>query len=507
MSSEFLIVAEKILGEQKRSMSAKELVDFAYKGRLFTDKISGKTPHQTMKAKLSVDIRRKGDSSIFVRTMPGKFLLRRLVDNPKSIYRAPPLVPPSTDEKVLVFPSKILDQFERFQGIRKNWRKPAKELLKIENCRYIPRLDAEGADDLKQVLTYVMVTRGPLLLAFNRGNYNRVEEFLRGSQCVGFGGHVTEIDRTLFSLHNSGIVNNAIRELLEEIKFPEKDKFRLLNEESLQIVGLLNDDSSSVGRRHFAVVFRYEVSDDHAWNSPMRGEKSITQLRWINPSDPLLSLRTFEYWSQLCLREYYAKEIHSQSSSRIIRKKGLKPPHVLCVLGAIGSGKTEATGILKRKFGYKEINSGRVLASILKVPPVPKTNRNEFQKLAWDFIANGQGPKLLAKAILEKVAECKGEKILIDGIRQKRTLQELKAGAGKYRIGLLFIHTPPDIAFKFYKKRTGKPLSIYDFLKIRDASVESEVVELIGMCDAVLYNWAGRTNYRKAIQELIQEIS
>src|SRR5680860_1678790 len=99
MSSEFLVVAEKILAEKKSSMSAKELVEFAYKGQLFTDKIAGKTPHQTMKAKLSVDIRRKGDSSIFVRTMPGKFSLRRLVNNPKSIYRAPPLVPPSTDEK------------------------------------------------------------------------------------------------------------------------------------------------------------------------------------------------------------------------------------------------------------------------------------------------------------------------------------------------------------------------------------------------------------------------
>jgi len=502
--SEFLIVAQKVFEREKRPMSVMELVNLAYKERLFTDKIAGKTPHQTMKAKLSVDIRKKGDRSIFVRTKPGRFFLRHLVEGKQSVYHASPLHPPKTAEKVLVFPSAWLDKHERFQGIRKVWRKTAKELWDTEVFRYMTRLEAEEDNDHKQVLTYIMVTRGHRLLGFKRGTYNRVEDFLRGCHCVGFGGHVAELDRTLFNLREFGITNNAIRELIEEIKMPKRDKIRLSNTQELKIVGLLNDDSSAAGRRHFAFIFKYEVSRDRSWDSPLRGEKSITQLRWINPSS--ISLRDFEYWSQLCLRVYYPKLVSTQPSYLVRRKSPLKPPHVLCVLGTVGSGKSEATQVLKRDFGYWEVNSGQVLAKLLKVPPVPQTGRDEFQKLAWDFIKSPSGPKNLASAIWEEVRALSRDRVLIDGIRQRATLKELRNLSGPTRTGLLFVHTPPDIASNFYRKRFGEKSSINEFLKVREAPVEKEIEELIGVSDAVLYNWTGRPSYRRAIRELMHEV-
>jgi predicted NUDIX family phosphoesterase len=138
---------------------------------------------------------------------------------------------------------------------------------------------AEVSDAFKQVITYVMVTRGGSVLAYRRGSFNRVEHFLRGSDCVGFGGHVTAEDITLLSQADQGILSGAVRELREELELPAEDLRRLNAGIGLEIVGLLNDDSSPVGRRHFAVLLRYEVSDDASWAHPRRGEKAVTRLR------------------------------------------------------------------------------------------------------------------------------------------------------------------------------------------------------------------------------------
>jgi hypothetical protein len=78
--SEFLIVARQILESERRPMRPAELVEHALRHRLFSDRIAGKTPTQTMKSKLSVHVRRHGDRSPFVRTAPGRFYLRDLLN-------------------------------------------------------------------------------------------------------------------------------------------------------------------------------------------------------------------------------------------------------------------------------------------------------------------------------------------------------------------------------------------------------------------------------------------
>jgi predicted NUDIX family phosphoesterase len=506
MKSEFLRIAEQLLEKHREPMSARRLVDLAKDEGLFSDKFVGKTPHQTMKSKLSVHVRRNGNRSIFVRTKPGRFYLRRLLDSSQIVYEAPPLQAPPAMERVLVFPSRWLDKNDyRFQGISSSWKRLASRLLGASICTYCDRLRAEADEECKQILTYIMVTRGPHVLAFKRGTFNRVEDYLRGSHCVGFGGHVSEVDNNLFT-SDFGVLDNAVRELFEELRLPKKDRERLRSLEGLEIVGTLNDDSSATGRRHFAFILRYEVSDDPFWIKPERGEKSITQLRWLDPTSAAFSIRDFEYWSQLCLREYYSSVVMIQPSYIVQRRAPLKPPHVLCVLGPLGSGKSEATRVLTKEFGYVEVNSGKVIAEILGIPPVPCTDRETFQQLAWTFISTEDGPQHLARAIALQVERLRGDRVLVDGIRQQKTLNELAQLNRDRHLGLLFVHTPADIAYKFYKKRSGADFTIHDFLKVYDSPVEGEVRKMIGRCDAVLYNWMGRDMYRKAIRGLMCEV-
>ncbi len=504
--SEFLVIAERLMQSERRSLGPVEIVRLARERGMFSDKLAGKTLDKTMWEKLSRHIRRMGEDSTFIRTDRGRFYLRRLLDDPKKIFDPPPLRPPKPVEDVLVFPSAWLDRHHRFQGINQNWRRLSKQLLTPSVCHYMARIEAEQDNDHKQILTYILVTRQGQVLAYKRGIYNRVEDFLRGSHCVGFGGHVTFADRNLLGLHSMGIFQSAVRELSEELSLPIEDKRRLDSLEGLSLVGLLNDDSSSTGRRHFAFVMQYEVSNDPSWHKPLRGEKSITQLRWIDGESRRVSLWDFEYWSQLCLRAYFPDLVKGQPEYHIRRKTPLKPPHLLCVLGEIGSGKSEATRVLREDFGYVEINSGRVLAEILGISPVSERCRKMFQEEAWRFVSSPNGPETFARALWQRAKDEPSPRLLIDGIRQRTTLRELKTLANGKRIGLLFVHTLADVAYEFYKERSVEDCSIHDFITVRDSPVEEEVRGMIGDSDAVLYNWTGRVPYRGTIHRLMRDV-
>ena len=488
-------------------MRPAELVDLGLKKGLFSDRISGSTLDYTMKSKLHTNIRKLGDRSAFVQTQPGKFYLRRLLDDMADIYEAPRFVPPAPSEDVLVFLSSWLDQQGyRFQGITKRWKRIYEKLVSGSIISYMDRLEAESNDNYKQILTYIMITRKNKVLAYKRGTYNQAASFLRGRNCIGFGGHVTAIDADLFGSDDLGIHNCAVREASEELILPDQDKARIFGREGLQIVGLLNDDSSAVGRRHFAFVLRYEVSDDPIWDTPQRGEKSITKLRWIDLDLPSFDMTSFEYWSQLCIQEYYPNAVRGLTSYLVRRKRPFTRSHILCVIGPIGSGKSEATKILCDDFGYEEINSGRVIAELLNIPPVPITPREAFQEAAWNFISTDDGPEKLATALWSRISSYNNPRVLVDGIRQKATIECLQRLANNRKIAVMFVHTPPNIAYNFYNQRLSRDIPIQEFLRVRNAKDQREVDDLITISDIILYNWKGKFQYRNAIRELMREI-
>jgi predicted NUDIX family phosphoesterase len=505
LKSEFLLVAQRLLQKERRPLSAREIVDIAQRQQLFSDNVAGQTPSQTMKSKLSVHIRRFGDESPFVRTEAGRFYLRELLDSSATPFQATRVRPPTSKERVLAFATEEMDRVSTWQGLRTKWKGATKKILRM-NPQYRPRFEIEQDNSFTQVVTYVLVFRRGAILSFRRGTYNRVDQFLRGAYCIGFGGHVSEEDLTLFNSSSLGIFECAARELSEELRLPDADRDRLRDGQSLKIVGLINDDSSEVGRRHLAVVLRYEVTEDPYWDRPERGEKGITQLRWVSADTSPLLLWNFEYWSQLCLRAFASGLTVARPAFRIIRKAPLRPPHILCVLGPVGSGKTMATAILREEFGYVELNTGKVVAQLLGIPPVPETPRAEFQEKAWEFINSQDGPGRLAIRLVEMAHEAKSPRILIDGIRQRSTLSLLRKISSPSRLGLVFVQTPADLAYSFYTKRLAEGASIGDFLAARSSPVETEIDDLIEEADAVLYNWTGKLEYRSAIRSMITEL-
>ena len=70
-----LDAAAKVLAEEGRPMSAKELID-AMAARGYWTSPGGKTPEATLSAALGSEINKKGQASRFARPEPGKFTLR-----------------------------------------------------------------------------------------------------------------------------------------------------------------------------------------------------------------------------------------------------------------------------------------------------------------------------------------------------------------------------------------------------------------------------------------------
>jgi predicted NUDIX family phosphoesterase len=507
-SSQFLWMAETVLRRYRRSMSPSELWDFAKSDGLANDSWTGTTPWKTMDSKLSTDIRRKGTASKFVRTARGRFYLRELlVQSNKREYYAPPWEPPPTSERVIVFPTKVLDAVGRFQGIRRDYRRIYRALFRSGVCTDMNRAEAELDDDHKQVVTYVLVQKGDSLLVFRRGSYNRTDQMLRGSDCVGFGGHVSNADYDLFVSDDIGLISSAARELGEELSLPQYDRQRLARCEGISVIGVLNDDSSAVGRRHFAVILRYEVADSDFWDHPVRGEESITRLRWIDTRSQKISLEEFEYWSQLVLRTFAPAVVSLQPQYRIRRARPLRPPHILCIVGQIGSGKTEASDVLVKEYGYAAVNSGRVLAQLIGLRPLPQTPRLEFQEAATTFISDRDGPDRLAYALVAEAKAIGGNgRTLIDGVRHRATLDAIRQAARPIRVGVIYVASTPDVAYRFYRQRELPGASITDFLLVRESPDQAEVGMLLNEADAVLHNWFGRSRYVAVVRSLMAEL-
>ena len=70
-----LDAAAKVLAEEGRPMTAKELIE-AMSAKGYWTSPGGKTPEATLSASLGTEINKKGDASRFAKAAPGKFALR-----------------------------------------------------------------------------------------------------------------------------------------------------------------------------------------------------------------------------------------------------------------------------------------------------------------------------------------------------------------------------------------------------------------------------------------------
>jgi predicted NUDIX family phosphoesterase len=188
------------------------------------------------------------------------------------------------NEQVLVIPTAILHELGLFQGFSERVAHYLPRLLEGQHLRYMPREEAEGDENFKQLIPYVILRNASQIFHYTRGGGG--EKRLHAKRSVGIGGHIAPQDGGLSALaYRVGM----LRELAEEVE--------LIGDWTERCIGLINDDRTPVGRVHLGVVHILDLSTPEVRSREAGlvagGFASVTELR--------RQREEFETWSQFLL--------------------------------------------------------------------------------------------------------------------------------------------------------------------------------------------------------------
>ena len=192
----------------------------------------------------------------------------------------------ATEERVLCFERKLLEELGVFQGLSLEVEKYLAVVTSSSNLRYRNRSEAEQDKRFKQLIPYVLIIRNAKILRYRRGRGGQ-ETRLHGLYSIGIGGHISEEDHGLFSSRR-GYQESMRRELMEEVGIDAAHE---------PAVAVINDDSTEVGYVHFGVVHVVRVSDES-----VAGRRSgILSPEFIPIPEAAKDASSYESWSRFCL--------------------------------------------------------------------------------------------------------------------------------------------------------------------------------------------------------------
>jgi predicted NUDIX family phosphoesterase len=193
----------------------------------------------------------------------------------------------ATEERVLCFERKLLEELGVFQGLSLDVAKYLPVVTSTSHLVYLNRSDAEQDKRYKQLIPYVLLICNDKILRYRRGKGGG-EKRLHGLYSVGIGGHISEEDHGLFTSERGGYQEGMRRELAEEVAIDAGNE---------PAVAAINDDSTEVGQVHFGVVHVVRVPDENVAS----GRSGIAAPEFIPIVDAVKDLTGYESWSRFCL--------------------------------------------------------------------------------------------------------------------------------------------------------------------------------------------------------------
>ena len=165
----------------------------------------------------------------------------------------------------------------------------------LANHSFRSRALVEEDPSCKQIIPYVLVRHGDRYLLTRRTN-RQTEARLHGKYSLGIGGHIN--DTEVLGSGQNVLQAGLERELEEEIHLQG-------SRESLNLAGIISDDSTPVGQVHLGLIFILETgSPDFTVNEP----DNMTA-EWA-PMEKLRAVRDgMETWSQIAFDNIISREV------------------------------------------------------------------------------------------------------------------------------------------------------------------------------------------------------
>ncbi|MDB5350888.1 MAG: hypothetical protein JWN86_2135 [Planctomycetota bacterium] len=190
--------------------------------------------------------------------------------------------------RILVVPAAELDRLGRFQGFSAEADSYLSVLLAPGVGEFRPRAEMEDDPSFKQIIPYVVFRSEGRIFRYTRGK-SQGEARLHARQSIGVGGHVDEADadgRATLDAYEMALR----RELDEEVEIGSPG--------ALRRVGLINDDSTPVGRVHLGVVHIYDLDQPRV----LPREEGLADAGFVTMAELTSGVDRLETWSQIALK-------------------------------------------------------------------------------------------------------------------------------------------------------------------------------------------------------------
>jgi predicted NUDIX family phosphoesterase len=296
----YLEIAEQLLQESSKPMSAREIVTIAIGQGLLQSE--GKTPWQTMKSKLSTDILQHGQQSRFMRIAQGLFGLRSF-DNTEFI--ATRFKKNKLDEQIAVIELSALSLLIPRPG----YFQVGLDRAQISAlARPMQRGAAEEDFSVVQLVSVFVVHYKGAFLTHMR-SARLPEQRLHGEYSMMLGGHLgmedfAQLTLDMFTEDSLSDCSYILRELSEEL---------VLNTDPIvEPKGFLYDTSREVSKQHLGLVYFVDLQEKKF----QIGERGFLMNATF---EDLASIRArshqFENWSLVLLENLDALTNNSKGSS------------------------------------------------------------------------------------------------------------------------------------------------------------------------------------------------
>ena len=157
------------------------------------------------------------------------------------------------------------------------------------NNLFLDRVSAETDHAYKQLIPYVVLRFRDSVFSYVRGKKS-TESRLIAQRSIGVGGHIEPSDQSLFSSDRDMYLEAARREVNEEVKLDT-----MYHE---QVVALINDDSTEVGKVHLGIMHIWDVAEPKV----TKREGLITQTGFVAIEELKKYINELETWSQIALQ-------------------------------------------------------------------------------------------------------------------------------------------------------------------------------------------------------------
>ncbi|MCL2744736.1 MAG: phosphoesterase [Planctomycetaceae bacterium] len=206
----------------------------------------------------------------------------------------------STEEYVLTVPTKLFESIGYFQGFCGDVNQYIDMLLAPENVQFRLRSITEKDPSYKQLIPYMLFSHkdesGNLSLFHYVRGKGMGESRLHSKRSVGVGGHVSSVDWDK-SPQTDFYREGMLRELQEEIVLDS------LYRESC--IGLINDDSTDVGKVHLGIVHLFELDKPNVRSN----EPDLLESGFVPLEELRQDLSNFESWSAICIEALLGRKL------------------------------------------------------------------------------------------------------------------------------------------------------------------------------------------------------